>query len=389
MSLKQKRHSQAHEEENEERWLITYADMITLLMAFFIMMYAMSVVDLKKFQDLSGAMGHVFGGARESSPFPGEVTGGGASLLPGGTGLLDGSMPGSVVGSASLANRITEQVKQNLPDDLSDLVDVVHSDNRVTVRLKEASVLFPLGRATRSSQARRILREIGAVLYDVPYSLRIEGHTCDLPIHTYEYPSNWELSATRAASVMAYLIRQARISPLRVSARGLGDTQPLVPNDLPSRRARNRRVDIVILSDEKPEGLVDVSRKLRPAAAGLRPADRRGRLSHHRTKPVSVPKASANIVPPIRLCPRWDVVGTYFGEATAVRSDPARGGQSPKVTVPELPGLVEEIRPPGTPPAPRPASVRKAPASIVPAIQLCPPWDAVGTRSAGPVDQQP
>ena len=389
MSLKQKRHSQAHEEGDAERWLITYADMITLLMAFFIMMYAMSVVDLKKFQDLSGAMGHVFGGARESSPFPGETMGGGASLLPGGTGLLDGSMPGSVVGSASLANRITEQVKQNLPDDLSDLVDVVHSDNRVTVRLKETSVLFPLGRVTLSSQARRILQEIGAVLYDVPYSLRIEGHTCDLPIRTHEFPSNWELSAARAANVMAYLIRQARISPLRVSARGLGDTQPLVPNDSASRRARNRRVDIVILSDEKPEGLVDVIRKLRPTAP--RPPARPPVPRPERVEPVPIP-----IVPPIRLCPRWDVVGTYFGEATAVRSDPGRSGQSSRLggmTVPELPGLVEEIRRaaplPARPPAPRPASVRKAPASIVPPIQLCPPWDAVETRSAGLGDQQP
>ncbi len=328
MSGKRKRRSGEDQEENLERWLLTYADMITLLMAFFIMMYAMSVVDLHKFQELAGAMGTTFGGGRSASPFAGAAASGGPSFLGGGAGLLDGAVPGSVVGSASLANRITQQVKQNLPDELKDAVEVVQSDGRVTLRLKETRVLFPRGTATLTAQAQRILREIGAVLYEVPFQLRVEGHTCDMPIHTREFPSNWELSAARAASVMAFLIRRARISPLRIVAAGYGSTRPLAPNDSEAHRQRNRRVDVVVLSDQEPERLRDLVRKV---GAELKPSPAMNRSLPARlpeTRPASPQKVPVNIVPPIRLCPPWDVVGTVVGRART-RDAPQAGGAPP------------------------------------------------------------
>jgi len=294
-------HGQPEGEEpaNAERWLITYADMITLLMAFFIMMYSMSVVDLQKFEALAHAMGNAFGAG---SPQAVAARAAGAGIL--GQGRAAATRGGGALrelggNRATLVNSLRRELSRDLPERLGDAVQVIHSGGTVTVRLRADAVIFAAGSARLTEGARRILDAIGPALHDAGAPLRVEGHTCDLPVRTERFPSNWELSAQRAANVMAYLVRTAGVPAEEISAAGFADTHPLVPNVNEAARRRNRRVDIVIgeVLDDAELG-ADVED---PAA---------GRATIH--------------LPPIRLCPPIDLAARHRDRADPTRSRPPR-----------------------------------------------------------------
>lgn len=237
-----------HEEEeqaDEERWLITYADMITLLMAFFIMMYSMSVVDLQKFEALSESARHVFGGNVVSAAAKSAI---GPGLLDGGASLMAG-VSGPARNQASLVNEIKRELDTWLPEKLRADIEVTHSAGLVTISIKADTLTFPVGEADLTPEMREILDVLGPSLRESLAPLLVEGHTCDLPISTARFPSNWELSAQRATNVMVHLIRGCGIDPDHISAVGYADTRPLAPNDSAANRVRNRRVDIVVLTE--------------------------------------------------------------------------------------------------------------------------------------------
>lgn len=234
--------------ENHERWLITYADMITLLMAFFIMMYSMSVVDLRKFEALSAAARHVFGGGAGGRQ-PARAAGPG--LLEGGEALLPGAGDLSR-NHASLVSELTGALDRWLPDRLRAQVEVTHSAGLVRISMRADTIMFRIGEAELTDEARRIVYVLGPSLRRSGAPLLVEGHTCDLPINTARYPSNWELSAQRAVNVMVHLIRRCAIHPDRICAVGYADTRPIAPNDAEAGRMRNRRVDIVVLCEDGP-----------------------------------------------------------------------------------------------------------------------------------------
>ena len=288
------------EQESLERWLITYADMITLLMAFFIMMYAMSVVDLQKFEALAGAMGTMFGGAAGQSPLGGKGSSEGSAVVEGGSGVLDGTTNADLIGSATVANLIQQRVKEHLSQKLREGVEVIHEGNVVTVRLRTTHVFFEVGRAGLTAGARRVLHEVGTVLSGLPYSLRVEGHTCDLPIRTYEYPSNWDLSAARATNVLLELVRPGLVPPGRISAVGFGATKPLVPNDSEEHRGRNRRVDILVMAGGPPEAGKQIADRWPDY-----PAVARGPGRSADREPSAGPQS---LVLPVELCPPWNLL---------------------------------------------------------------------------------
>ena len=224
------------EHGHDERWLITYADMITLLLAVFIVLYSFSVVDLRKFESVAGALGDVFHGSGGSG-----VIGGGEGILPGGAGLG--------INRAALISDIRGAMDQSLSDHLKGCITITHRDGVVTISMRADAITFPAARAELTAEARQMLEAVGPSLAESQSPLLIEGHTCDLPISTARFPSNWELSAQRAGNVMAYLIRTCGIDPDRVSSVGYADTKAVAPNALEENRAKNRRVDIVVLSD--------------------------------------------------------------------------------------------------------------------------------------------
>jgi chemotaxis protein MotB len=233
--MARKKHEEEH--ENLERWLLTYADLITLLLAFFIIMYSMSKIDAKKF----GAMAAAF-----------------QSVLRGGASVLKGDaivMPNDDLGAGPLQvgdlklleaeiKRVTNELKQKTK------ISTEVGERGLIIHITE-SALFQPGKAYLTPGAMKALDVLAEVIRNVPNDIRIEGHSDDTPIHTAEFPSNWELSTARATQVVRYLIEKHNFSPVKISAMGYAEYRPLFPNDTPENRAKNRRVDIIILSPKK------------------------------------------------------------------------------------------------------------------------------------------
>ncbi|MGB9587784.1 MAG: OmpA/MotB family protein [Armatimonadota bacterium] len=233
------------------RWLLTYADMITLLMAFFIMLYSMSILDLNKFRQVAISIRSGFGGLEHGQ---------GRSIL--GTSGQFSVRPSPMIGDSVGVPWQTIKSMQKLvkKEGLEQTVTLRADERGLIVSIATDKVLFARGSAELSPDAKHIISVVAKLLKDLPNHVRIEGHTCDLPIRSGKFPSNWELSALRATTVVRYLIEQLGFSPERLSAAGYADTRSLVPNTNERNRAINRRVDIVILrTDESEPGGIETN----------------------------------------------------------------------------------------------------------------------------------
>jgi len=219
---------------NHERWLVSYADFITLLFAFFTTMYAISTVDAQKLSHMVDSMQQAF-----------DTTG---APVPDMAPVRPGVRPGGVRLSPEQRERqLAELLRARLD---SDAVDVDVDPRGIVVSLREAGS-FPTGSAELAEAAKAVLATLAAtVSTDQAMKLRVEGHTDDVPIQTGRFASNWELSTARATSVVTHLVQQLGIAPERLSAAGYGEFHPRVPNASAADRARNRRVDVVILNEE-------------------------------------------------------------------------------------------------------------------------------------------
>jgi chemotaxis protein MotB len=220
-------------DENLERWLLTYADLITLLLAFFIVMYSMSQVDNKKFGKVSEALN---------------------TILRGGTSVLRQQLEQDKTGHGLLRLGNLRMVQQKVEERFKTLGRQEELQTEVTERglvihILE-STLFDVGSAELRMRAMEVLDLVAEEVRDRPNHIRVEGHTDDRPIHTEIFPSNWELSSARATSVVRYITDNHGISPDRISALGYGEYRPVRPNNSVENRARNRRVDVVVLTME-------------------------------------------------------------------------------------------------------------------------------------------
>lgn len=216
--------------ENKERWLLTYADMITLLMVFFIVLYAMSNVDAKKYQSLAESLNDVFSGQK-------------AILNDPSTNIVN-------VRPSTSQNDFSEMEKQ-LKDIIAEMglvskVQINYESEGIVLSFQD-TILFNLGSANLTPEAMNIIEKVTEILAKAPLRIRVEGNTDDLPIRTAQFPSNWELSVARATSVVRVMISNPRMEPGRISILGHGEYRPAAPNDSPENRQLNRRVDIVIL----------------------------------------------------------------------------------------------------------------------------------------------
>lgn len=218
-----------------DRWLLTYADLITLLLAYFIVMFAISQTDLEKFEKLSASLRRAFNNVDLASVL--ESAGGG------GEGFLDG-LPAQnrdfVRISADLARLAQEK---GLEGEIS-----VNSRREGVVISISTSVLFDSGSAEIRPESEETLNTIANLLRGMPNEVRIAGHTDNISPYP-KWPSNWELSAARAIQVVKYLANQGGLESRRLSAIGYGEQRPLFPNDTPEHRQKNRRVEILIVYD--------------------------------------------------------------------------------------------------------------------------------------------
>lgn len=218
-------------------WLTTYSDMVTLLLCFFVVLFSMASVDVEKFQAMVISLQSAFGvlGGRTAIEGPGVE---GATILP---------EPGSTVIDMSQITELYHDIQSFLIEEgIADMVEAVLEERGVIIRFRD-SVLFDTGRADIRPDGARIIDTIATYLVRIPNHVRIEGHADNVPIRNARYPSNWELSTARATSVIRYLLTKTDISPERLSAAGYGEYRPVAPNDTPENRARNRRVDLVLL----------------------------------------------------------------------------------------------------------------------------------------------
>lgn len=281
-------HEQHEEHVNHEAWVIPYADMLTLLMALFLVMFAVGRVDAEKFEAVSESLRANFGGTGQIAPFgagPGILDGpgiggsgiGGSGIdavrtgaavagvsATGGSHAVTASGPPSDAELALAMQREAYATAEAAYADLAEVRELVqeHADagglghavdfrvesRGLVVTIVTDQVLFADGRADVQETGIEVLDIVTAALRDTENLIAVEGHTDARPISTARFPSNWELSTARATSVLRHLVDRSGFDPARISAAGYADTRPIATNATPEGKAKNRRVEIVVLS---------------------------------------------------------------------------------------------------------------------------------------------
>jgi chemotaxis protein MotB len=251
--LSRKKKHPAH--ENHERWLVSYADFITLLFAFFVVLYASSQVDKKKMGQLAFAIQTAF---QEMGVFQGknigpptEDGGGGAAQPRSASEELARMMPPKVVGPP--INRpdigtLKRELEQALAPEIARHEIALHiGADGLVISLREMG-FFDSGSAVMRKDSEKSFDRVAELIKQYPCSVRVEGHTDNVPIHTSQFKSNWELSTARATEVIRKLILEHGFAPERLSASGYGEFHPAATNATIEGRQANRRVDLVILT---------------------------------------------------------------------------------------------------------------------------------------------
>jgi chemotaxis protein MotB len=220
--------------ENLDRWLLTYADLITLLLAFFIVMYSMSQIDAKKFGKMSEALSGVLKGGTVAIKKGDE-----AGSLPG-HGVLD------IGHLRSLGNKLEATLAHH---DKAKEISVEVNERGLVIHVMEKAI-FKEGSAILDDKAKETLNLVAQHIAGMDNHVRVEGHTDNRSINNARFPSNWELSSARATEVVRYLSEQHNLKSNRLSALGYGEFRPIAPNNSEQNRAKNRRVDIIVLTLE-------------------------------------------------------------------------------------------------------------------------------------------
>jgi len=224
------------EQNTSGDWLTTYSDMVTLLLTFFVLLFSFSEIDAQKFRNIM-------------------------SSFQGGTGVLEGGTTLEIEELDGLDefDGILEEDLEKLKDILEEYADSIGLGSQIVLSVEERglvirfmdNVLFDSGKADLKPESIEILKSIAEILNREEFEerlIKIEGHTDTDPIiYSQDFPTNWELSATRATNVLRYLVEEEKIEGSRVSSSGYSFYRPIAPNDTKENKAKNRRVDIVIL----------------------------------------------------------------------------------------------------------------------------------------------
>lgn len=235
-SKNRSRHEEGKEEEINESWLLPYADLLTLLLALFIVLFAMSAVDVEKFKMMSSVFSEIFSG---------------------GTGIIDESA--NFENSPNQTATIPSNEEKNELKEMKDKIDQYITEKGLNDQLKTSltsegllltindSVLFDSGSAIVREEDVGIAKEISEFLdMNPPANVIISGHTDNVPINNSQFASNWELSVMRAVNFMKLILENPKLDPSKFSAKGFGEYNPIASNDTEEGRAKNRRVEVLI-----------------------------------------------------------------------------------------------------------------------------------------------
>lgn len=251
--------------ESAGEWLLTYSDLVTLLLTFFVLLFSMAVIDKQKFEEVANSLRSTFLRTSSGDTFnfnKGEelisITQQNNVDNEGESEVNDDPRKSEGQEQQSEEERKAEEIKaQKLQDvkkqvqqaivklDLENFVTIIEEKHSLILRL-DSVILFDLGSADIKPSGKEILTKIGSILKELDHEIMIQGHTDNLPINTLLFPTNWELSTKRATNVVLHLIDSCNLEPSKLTATGNGEFRPIRPNDTEENRQKNRRIDIVI-----------------------------------------------------------------------------------------------------------------------------------------------
>ncbi len=277
-------------------WVMTFADLMSLLLAFFVLLFSFSEMDAQKYKQVAGSMSEAFGVqrqvkvkdppkginiiAREFSPGTAQTT----PLNQVRQSTADDTQQFPVLGTnhdkkKSDLEKEGEKIKLALQKEIEEgLIEVDIEDQKIVIRIQEKGS-FPSGSANMIEPFKEVITKINKAIQPTSGRILVAGHTDDVPIHNDHFRSNWELSASRAVTVLHELSRNSVIRKERFEIKAFADTRPLVANDTPENRAKNRRVEVTLVYGQDREGSLDdvpallrsVDEDTAPAAADLPP----------------------------------------------------------------------------------------------------------------------
>lgn len=251
---RRKKHGEEHEEHMDESWLVPYADILTLLLALFIVLYASSQVDQKKFQAMAASLNSAFSGNTSifdnmrSVPQVQEVPPQQKDKMPSVMTNMNENREQEYLRESVQLAEVKRMLDKYIQDNsLTGDLETMLTDHGLMIRIKDTA-LFPSGSAELKSDSKKMAVEIAKMLAPLSQQVIISGHTDNAPINTWEFPSNWDLSSKRSLNFMKFLLSQEeKLKPERFSATGYGEYRPVMPNDSPAGRSKNRRVEVMIL----------------------------------------------------------------------------------------------------------------------------------------------
>jgi chemotaxis protein MotB len=234
------------EQQNTSSWLTTFNDLVTLLMVFFVLLFTMGSINVKKMSDFQYALQSGLGILKEGQRAGISVKD--DKLHPDMSHVQTQAEGGTMHQPEQSIDSTIENALESLGSDIGIRVTYTEKGARISF---EDCILFDFGRAEINPAGFSFLDKLARGIYKLPYSIRVEGHTDNVPIHTRRFPSNWELSIARAVNVVKYFAETCKIDPRRLSAVGYGESKPVVANDSAEHRAKNRRVEIVLIKEDR------------------------------------------------------------------------------------------------------------------------------------------
>jgi len=247
---KRNHQSEHHEEHADETWLIPYADLLTLLLALFIVLFATAQVDQKKLEQVAESFSVAFNQGSNSIFDSSRSTSQVAQIQQMQTSSVLSSADKIAASQQETAQLV--EIKKALDGyikekNLTESLEALIVEEGLMIRIRD-SALYPSGSAELLPESRMLAAEIAKILRALSQNIVISGHTDSVPINTYEFPTNWDLSAKRALNFMKFILAQDKqLQPQRFSAVGRGEYRPIAANDTEANRAKNRRVEVLIL----------------------------------------------------------------------------------------------------------------------------------------------
>ncbi|HCO73797.1 MAG TPA: chemotaxis protein MotB [Clostridium sp.] len=237
----------AKKEIKTDGWLATYADTVTLLLTFFVLLYSLSTIDSQKFQQIAVAMQSAFSGKADRSILEFNSSSGDVPIVGKPQLTVEDIQENE---NLEILEDVLTYIKEN---DLENDVQIYEDEKGLNIQMKD-SVLFDTGKAELRPDSKNVLDKVSDLIGKVDNKIIIEGHTDNLPINRPGMPNNWHLSSERALSVLDYFLDSKKLlNPQRFSAQGCGEYRPIAKNDTDEGRAKNRRVNIIVVTNVKEQ----------------------------------------------------------------------------------------------------------------------------------------